>query len=136
MSGVLSGVPYITSSSTHQRHFLLFYLHPHVHQFYFHFLIGRILHSFAPLGSFLRAFSSAFHIRFLFAILITSFGELFGNVLCSSKQIIDCTLECTMIYANVCIIYSFGTAYMLATFSNYTRFPYFKVELLSFLPWI
>ena len=36
--------------------------------------------------------------------------ELFVTVLCNSRHIIDCSLKCTMIYTNVCIIYSAGIA--------------------------
>ena len=73
------------------------------------FLIGPILHPFAPLIPFLRAFSSAFLIRSHLQSHL-HLRELFVTFLCSSKQIIDCTLKCTMIYTNVCIIYNAGIA--------------------------
>ena len=70
------------------------------------FLIGQILHLFAPLSLVLKAFSSASYTR----SPLQSFEELFVTLLCSSKKIIACTLKCTMIYTNVCIIYSAGIA--------------------------
>ena len=95
-------------------------------------------HSFAPLSPLLRAFSSAFHIPSHLQSQLHLLGELFVNLLCSSKQIVDCTLKnvCT----NACIIYSAGTAYIACvkqrstTFWNYTSFLCFKIEPWSFWP--
>ena len=74
---------------------------------HFYFLIDQILHSFAPLSPFLRALSSAFHIPCHLESQL-HLGELFVTFLACSKQIIDCTLKCTMIYKYVCFIYSSG----------------------------
>ena len=71
----------------------------------FIFSTGQILRPFAPLSPFLRALSSVFHIPSHLHL-----GELLATFLCSSKEIIDCTLKRTMIYTNVCIIYSAGIA--------------------------
>ena len=75
---------------------------------YFQFLIGQILYAFSPLCQFLRAFSSAFHTRFHLQPKSHLLGELFVTLLCSSKQIVACTLK--NIYTNACIIYSAGIA--------------------------
>ena len=74
---------------------------------HFYFLIDQILHSFAPLSPFLRALSSAFHIPCHLESQL-HLGKLFVTFLACSKQIIDCTLKCTMIYKYVCFIYSSG----------------------------
>ena len=74
---------------------------------HFYFLIDQTLHPFAPLSPFLRALSNAFHIPYHLESQL-HLGELFVNFLACSKQIIDCTLKCTMIYKYVCFIYSAG----------------------------
>ena len=74
----------------------------------FQFLIGQNLHPFAPFSPFLRVFSSAFHIRSHLQSQLYLLGELFVTLLCSSKQIVACTLK--NVYANACIIYSAGIA--------------------------
>ena len=71
----------------------------------FHFLIGKMLHPFAPLSPFLKAFSSVFKVRSHLQSQL-HLGELCVTCLCSFKQIIDCILKCTMIYTNACVIYS------------------------------
>ena len=103
--GVLSGAPWIVSSSSPQTHSSFFCLYYHS---YFQFLNCQILHPFAPLSPVLRALSSAFHIRSHFQSQLYLLGELFVTLLCSSKHIVDCTLKnvCT----NTCIIYSDGIA--------------------------
>ena len=58
---------------------------------------------------FLRAFSCAFYITSHLQSQL-HLWELFVSFLCSSKRIIDRNLKCTMIYINVCIIYSPGIA--------------------------
>ena len=77
---------------------------------YFHLLIYRILHPFSSLSLYLRAFSSAFHIRYHLKSQLHLLGELSVALFCSSIKIIDCNCKCAMIYANVCIIYSAETA--------------------------
>ena len=89
-------------------HFFRLYCHS-----YFQFLIDQILHPFAPLSSFLSAFSSAFHIRSHLKSQLHLLGELFLTLLCSSKQIVDCTLK--SIYTNVCIIFSDGIVLLRST---------------------
>ena len=73
------------------------------------FLIGQILHPFAPLSPFLRAFSSTCYIPSHFQSQLYLRG-LFMTFLRSFKKIIDCTLKSTIIYTNVYIIYGDGIA--------------------------
>ena len=73
------------------------------------FLIGQILHPFALLSPFLRAFSSACYIPSHFQSQLYLRG-LFMTFLRSFKTIIDCTLKSTIIYTNVYIIYGDGIA--------------------------
>ena len=95
---VLSSAPWIISSGVPQTHLSFSRLHFHS---YFQFLNGQILHPFAPLSRFLRAFSSAFH-----TISITSFGGAICGF--AVKQIVGCTLK--NVYTNAYIIYSAGIA--------------------------
>ena len=61
------------------------------------------LHSTCNFNSILKVFSNVFRIRFHFQFQFHLLGKLYMTKLCSPKKIIDCTLKCTMIYANVCI---------------------------------
>ena len=108
-SAPLHGIPTV-SSSAHQTHLsffrcTLFTRYTNKFTLTFIFSIGEILHPFAPLRPFLRALSSVSHI-----LSHLHLGELLDTFLCSSKQIIDCTLKRTIIYTKLCIIYSAGIA--------------------------
>ena len=65
-----------------------------------------------------------------FAISLHLLGELFVTLLCSSKQIIDCTLK--NIYTKHVSFIVLELHYMLAL--NYTSFPCFQIQPLSFWP--
>ena len=90
-----------------------------------------VLHSFAPLIPFLRIFSSVFNIRSDLQSHLHLLGELSLALLCRFKQIIDCTFKCTMIYANIWIIYSAGIAlyacvkYRINSILKLYKFPIF-----------
>ena len=101
--GVSSGAPWVVSSSAPQTHLLFSRLHFHS---YFQFLIGQILHPFAPLRRFLRAFSSAFHILSRLQSQLHLLGELFVTLLSSRLS----TALSKMFTTNACIIYSAGIA--------------------------
>ena len=65
-----------------------------------------------------------------FAISLHLLGELFVTLLCSSKQIIDCTLK--NVYTKHVSFIVLELHYMLAL--NHTSFPCFQIQPLSFWP--
>ena len=103
------------------------------------FLIDQILRPFTFLIPFLTAFSSVVYITFHLQSQL-HLWKLFMTYFCNSKQITDCTLKCTIMYTNVCIIYGARIAlyayvkYRLSIFRKCIL--YFKIRLWNFWPWI